>query len=171
MDIKSLSLKNILKDENGEEYFDLSVPSFDFSNVSVKDFHLVTRDEEGRIDMICKQYYGNTMYIDVLCLMNHIYNPFSIKENDMIVIPEVAANASQIYKKPEIPTWLEGEDAKSSKKSNKPKTNEKDQSRVNRIAAQKENRKPNELPDNKSAKKYINGKVILGTNMNIKNGK
>lgn len=168
MDIKSLSLKNTLKDENGEEYFDLSVPSFDFSNVGVKDFHRVTRDEEGRIDVICKQYYGNTMYIDILCLMNHIYNPFSIKEDDMLVIPEVTSRASLIYKKPEIPEWLEEGTAA---KSSKPKTNEKDKSRINRIASQKETRKTNELTGDKSVKKYVNGRIILGTNLNTKNGK
>lgn len=166
MNIKSLSLKNILLDDNKEQYFDLSVPSFDISNIGIKDVHLVTQDEEGRLDKICTKYYGDASNIDIVCLINHMFNPFSVKENDLLVIPYINSTAEEIYKKPEIPGWISGGE----QKNNKNKTNEKDENRVNRIKQQKSPRKPNDLPEGKTAKKYINGKVILGTHLNTNNG-
>lgn len=166
MNIKSLSLKNILLDDNLEEYFDLSVPSFTLDNVGIKCFHVVNKDEEGRMDKIAIEYYNDTQYIDILCLMNHIFNPFSIKENDMIIIPEITSIASKVYKKPSIPTWIEGSQPKKSSTN----TNEKDKNRIDRLNKSTETRKPNELSGNKQVKKYINGKIILGTNLNTKNG-
>lgn len=166
MDIKSLTLKNILKDTNSEEYFDLSVPSFDVSNIQITDIHAVSQDEEGRIDKICKSYYGSTEYIDVLCFVNHIFNPFSIEKDDLLVIPQITAYSGKIYSKPDVPSWITREASTGGGGSNKPKTNEKDQNRVNRIKQQKSPRKTNELPEGKQIKKYINGKIILGTHLN-----
>lgn len=169
MNIRSLTLKNILKDENKEEYFDLSVPSFDVTSIQITDVHLVNQDEEGRIDKICKSYYGNSDFIDVLCFVNHIYNPFSVKEGDLLLIPEITSYAGKIYKKPEIPTWLAPEETKQNS-NNKKKTNEKDENRINRLKQQKKQRKPNELPEGATIKKYVNGKIILGTHLNTNNG-
>lgn len=168
MDIRSLTLKNILIDDNKEEYFDLSVPSFDISKVAVNDIHMVTKDEEGRIDKIAESYYGSTDFIDILCFINRIYNPFSIKEGDLLVIPEVTTNTSNIYFRPEIPTWITGNEKNTTPTSKK--TNEKDENRINRLKQQKAQRKPNELVEGQSVKKYINGKVILGTHLNTNNG-
>lgn len=165
MDIKSLTLKNILIDDNNDEYFDLSVPSFDIGGISMKDVHAVTQDEEGRIDKVCNKYFGSSENIDVLCFINHIFNPFSIEQNDLLVIPQIGSISGQIYKKPDIPTWLEG--GNSTGGSPNPKTNEKDENRINRI---NQKRKPNDLPEGVSAKKYINGKIILGTHLNTNNG-
>lgn len=166
MDIKSLTLKNILKDDNGEEYFDLSVPSFNLYDLQFTDVHLVTKDEEGRMDKICESYYGNSEYMDVLCFINHMFNPFSVEEGDLLIIPEISSYAGKIYAKPEIPSWISGEASTGGGGSNKPKTNEKDQNRVNRIKQQKAPRKTNELPEGKQIKKYVNGKIILGTHLN-----
>ena len=166
MDIKSLSLKNILLDDNKEEYFDLSVPSFNVNALEVANVHLVTQDEEGRIDKICQKYYSSTAYIDVLCLINHIYNPFSIKKDDLLLIPHITSQVSQIYAKPEVPIWLSGAEDKSTKN----KTNEKDENRTNRLKQQNAPRKANELPEGAQIKKYVNGKIILGTHINTNNG-
>lgn len=170
MDIKSLSLKNKLKDENGEEYFDLSVPSFNTSPLSIKALHFVTQDEVGRIDKICNSYYGSTKYIDMLCLVNHIFNPFSIQEHDALIIPEITSLEDAIYSMPVVPTWLSGSTTSTSSGSQTKQTNEKDENRINRLKRQSEKRKANELKQGQSVKKYINGKIILGTNLNIKNG-
>ena len=167
MNIKSLTLKNILKDDNKEEYFDLSVPSFDPSLTSPSTIHVVTQDEEGRIDKIAQKYYSGTEYIDLLCFVNRIYNPFSVKQNDLLIIPYVTSITNKIYFKPEIPEWITGQNSSGSPKA---KTNERDEARIARLKQQKTPRKANELPEGKTAKKYINGKVILGTHLNINNG-
>ena len=168
MNIKSLSLKNILLDDNKEEYFDLSVPSLDISNTSVMDVHMVTQDEEGRLDKICTAYYGDASNIDAVCLLNHLFNPFSIKAGDLLAIPYIKSLTQELYSKPEIPGWITGGDV--TQGANKNKTNEKDENRINRIKQQKTPRKSNELPEGKTVKKYINGKVILGTHLNTNNG-
>lgn len=167
MNIKSLSLKNILVDDNKEEYFDLSVPSFDTTNIGIMDVHMVTKDEEGRLDKICTKYYGDASNIDVVCLINHIFNPFSIKSEDLLVMPYINSLTDEIYAKPEIPGWITGGETTDNKKN---KTNEKDETRVNRLKQQKASRKPNELPEGKAVKKYVNGKIILGTHLNTNNG-
>lgn len=167
MNIKSLTLKNILKDENNEEYFDFSVPCFDLSSTSISTVHVVTQDEEGRIDKICQKYYSCTDYIDLLCFANRIYNPFSIKKDDLLVIPYVTSITNKIYYKPTIPEWITGQNSSGNPKA---KTNERDENRINRLKQQKAPRKPNELPEGKSAKKYVNGKVILGTHLSTNNG-
>lgn len=165
MNIKSLTLKNELIEDNGEKYLDLSAPCFDISNISILDIHLVTQDEEGRPDKICEKYYGSTEYIDVLCFVNRIFNPFSIKTGELIIIPQITSAVSNIYFKPVI------SDTKTEDKHKADaNTNEKDINRVTRLSQQKISRKPNELPDGTTVKKYINGKIVLGTHLNTNHG-
>jgi len=49
--------------------------------------HEVKRDEEGRIDLIASDYYGDTSKIDYILKFNGISDPFSIVEGDLIKIP------------------------------------------------------------------------------------
>lgn len=166
MNIRSLTLKNKLIDDNKEEYFDLSVPSFNLYDIQITDIHAVSQDEEGRLDKICKSYYGDAEYMDVVCFINHIFNPFSVKEGDLIVIPQISPYDKKIYSLPEVPSWLTGKASTGGGGSNTKKTNEKDENRINRLKQQKTPRKTNELPEGKQVKKYVNGKIILGTHLN-----
>lgn len=166
MNIRSLTLKNKFIDENKEEYFDLSAPCFDLTNVGFSDVHLVTQDEEGRIDKICEKYYNTTENIDIVCFVNHIFNPFSVKTGDLLLIPNLTMKES-IYKRPDLPGWITGDETKAASSSNK--SNEKDENRVNRLKQQKAPRKANDLPEGKAIKKYVNGKIILGTHLNTTN--
>lgn len=49
--------------------------------------HEVKRDEEGRIDLIASDYYGDTSKVDYILKFNGISDPFSIVEGDLIKIP------------------------------------------------------------------------------------
>jgi len=91
MDIKVLGLKNRLTvEKTGEQYLDLTAPSFTFiPEQGVKALHYVLANEAGRIDKICDRYFGTGEYIDAICIVNNIFNPFSVQEGDILVIPNL----------------------------------------------------------------------------------
>lgn len=78
--------KYIAKD--GEEYLNLSSPTVDINNIKINGFIKVNQDCKGRID---KFVYTNVSKdfnaIDILMYANHIYNPFSIDEGDLLYTP------------------------------------------------------------------------------------
>lgn len=169
--IKSIDLKNTLIDENGEEYLDLSIPSFRYNTLGVKDIFTVTT-QEMRIDLISYQYYSTMSYIDALMNVNNITNPFSIKTGDTLIIPNITDDN---YKRPEIVKDLSNDDIL--KPTPRKEYNQKDEDRERRLkqlvndnksSLPLEQHKPNELTRNQVIKKYINGKIVLGTNLNTK---
>lgn len=46
--------------------------------------YTVSREEEMRLDLVCKNIYGDTTFIEELGFINNILNPFSIKEGDIL---------------------------------------------------------------------------------------
>ena len=101
MDVKSLTLKNkLIIDETGEGYWDLTAPSFIYdSDLGVKALHYVMQDEVGRIDKISNTYFGSAEFIDAICVVNNIFNPFSVNEGDVLVIPNLSRK-DLVYKRP-----------------------------------------------------------------------
>lgn len=172
MNIKSLTLKNIKIDQfTGEEFFDLSSPSFKYDvKYGVKAIHYVLPDQEGRIDLISNIYYGSGEYIDAICVVNNIFNPFSIQEGDVLVIPNIIQNETELYKKPktqERPNIVQDQFINTDRQT------QKDQNRIERIKAKgsgKKSRVNNPLPPNilqpgQDAKTFTNGNIQLGTNL------
>lgn len=51
---------------------------------------IVKKDLEGRIDLICQEYYGTVNVIDYVLKANNISDPFSIKEGDEIKLPNLS---------------------------------------------------------------------------------
>ena len=101
MNIKSLELKNRLSiEETGEQYYDLSAPSFKYKReLGVKALHYVTVDQAGRVDKISEMYFGTGAYIDAICIVNNIFNPFSVSEGDVLAIPQLK-NEGLVYVRP-----------------------------------------------------------------------
>jgi len=58
----------------------------------IKKEHYVTKDEQGRIDLICLDYYSTEEHMDYLLKFNGISDPFSIKEGDILKIPHIGNN-------------------------------------------------------------------------------
>jgi len=105
---KSITLKNILIDEKtGEEYFDLTAPSFIYrgSSGSLKPFY-VTSEFVGNPKKISNTFFGTDEYYDSICIINNIFNPWSIKEGDWIYIP-LGNKEGNFYSKP--PTYNKSE--------------------------------------------------------------
>ena len=175
MNIKSLSLKNKLIDENsGENYFDLTAPSFTYDvNAGIKALHYVTVDQIGRIDKISELYFGTGEYVDAICVINNIFNPFGVNEGDFLVIPNLSRE-DQFYKRPNTisrPNAVQGPYINTDVQS------VKDQSRIQRLIEKAKKKKsgvttplpPNMLQQGQSANTFQNGKIILGSNLNTRN--
>jgi|TARA_R110002074_G_scaffold396170_1_gene585286 hypothetical protein len=171
MDIKSLTLKNrLIIDETGEGYWDFTAPSFVYdSDLGVRALHYVMVDQVGRIDKISEKYYGSGEFIDALCVVNNIFNPFSIEEGDILVIPNLSRK-DLVYKRPNPatrPNDVQEAYVDTGRQS------EKDQSRVQRLIEKakssengvKQPMPPNMLQPGQESKTFSGGKIQLGTNL------
>lgn len=73
---------------NGEEYLNLSSPAINIDEIKINGYIKVNQDCKGRIDKfvytnVSKDYNS----IDFLMYANHIFNPFSIDEGDILYTP------------------------------------------------------------------------------------
>jgi len=172
MDIRSLALKNRLIDQNtGEEYFDLTAPSFEYqADFGIKALHYVTGDQAGRIDLVSETYFGNGRYIDAICILNGITNPFSVSEGDILIIPNLLRNEDQAYFRPQTasrPSQVQAQYIDTDRIS------KKDKSRIDRLAEKGKGRPggvetplpPNVLQQGAAGKTIGGGVVRLGTNL------
>jgi hypothetical protein len=77
-------LDKLVRDENQDNLYDMFAPTFmDKGNYQFEE-HIVTRDEEMRIDLVCFNIYGDVDQVPFLMNFNKITNPLNIKENDII---------------------------------------------------------------------------------------
>ena len=177
MNIKSLALKNKLTEERtGEFYYDLTAPSFTYNaDLGVKALHYVKIDQVGRIDKISELYFGSGEFIDAICVVNNIFNPFTIAEGDILVIPNLSRQ-DLVYSRPNPasrPNSTQEAYIDTGRQS------EKDQGRMQRLiekaktskAGVKQPMPPNMLQPGQETKQYEGGKIKLGTNLNSRNTK
>ena len=177
MNIRSLELKNKLTvDETGEQYYDLTAPSFKYKReLGIKALHYVMVDEAGRIDKICEKYFGTGEYIDAICVVNNIFNPFSVQEGDILVIPNLK-QLDLIYRRPNPASRPS---ATLAQYTNTDRQSVQDQSRVQRLTQKAKTKKngvdapipPNMLQQGQEAKVYKGGKILLGANLKTRNSK
>ncbi len=171
MNIKSLTLKNrLIIDKTGEGYYDLTAPSFIYdSDLGVKALHYVMQDQVGRIDKISQKYFGSGEFVDAICVVNNIFNPFSVNEGDILVIPNLSRK-DLVYKRPNPatrPNDVQEAYVDTGRQS------EKDQSRIQRLiekaktkeAGVKQPMPPNMLQPGQESKTFSGGKIQLGTNL------
>ena len=175
MNIKSLTLKNKLTDDKtGEQYYDLTAPSFKYkAELGIKALHYVTQDQAGRIDKVSITYFGVADYVDAICVVNNIFNPFTVSEGDVLVIPNLK-DLGLVYKRPNP---AERPNETLSQYVNTDQQSEKDQSRVQRLTQKAKTKKngvkapipPNMLQQGQEAKTFEGGKIKLGANLPSRN--
>ena len=175
MNIKSLTLKNKLTVEStGEQYFDLTAPSFRYkSELGIRALHYIKQDQVGRMDKVSLQYFGKSDYVDALCIVNNIFNPFSLNEGDVIIIPNLSDLAA-VYSRPNAASRPNPvlEDY-----VNTDRQSEKDQARVQRLAQKAKTKEsgvdtpipPNMLQQGQESKIYEGGNITLGANLPTRN--
>lgn len=171
MNIKSLELKNKLSiEKTGEQYYDLSAPSFKYKReLGVKAIHYVTVDQAGRVDKISQQYFGTGAYIDAICIVNNIFNPFSVSEGDILAIPQLK-NEGLVYMRPNAASRPS---ESLSQYVNTDRQSVQDQTRVQRLTQLAKSKKsgvkapipPNMMQQGQVAKVYEGGKILLGANL------
>ena len=85
---KLLDNKRTYIARDGEEYLNLATPTIDINDIKINGFIKVNQDCKGRID---KFVYTNVSKdfnaIDFVMYANHIFNPFSIDEGDILYTP------------------------------------------------------------------------------------
>ena len=73
---------------DGEEHLNLTTPAVNIDNIKVNGYIKVNQDCKGRLDRfvytnVSKDYNA----IDIVMYANHIFNPFSIDEGDILYTP------------------------------------------------------------------------------------
>ncbi len=85
---KSLDNKRKYITKDGEEFLNLNTPVINVNDIKVNGYIKVNQDCKGRID---KFVYSNVSKdynaIDLIMYANHIFNPFSIDEGDILYTP------------------------------------------------------------------------------------
>lgn len=84
---------------NGVKYIDLSQNVFSSTLIydSILGYEVIDAFTEMRIDKIALKWYGDTSKIGLILKANNIFNPFSIKDGDILIIPNIS-NPENIYK-------------------------------------------------------------------------
>ena len=175
MNIKSLTLKNRLSiEDTGEQYYDLSAPSFTYKReLGVKALHYVTVDKVGRIDKISEMYFGTGASIDAICIVNNIFNPFTLSEGDVLAIPNLQ-DEGLVYSRPNAASRPSETLAQY---VNTDRQSVQDQSRVQRLTQLAKSKKngvkspipPNMMQQGQVAKVFKGGKILLGANLPSRN--
>ena len=113
---KSLDNKRTYISRDGEEYLNLSTPTVDINKIKINGYVKVNKDCKGRIDKfvttnISKDYNA----IDIIMYANHIFNPFSIDEGDILYTP---IYNDKLFSKSEEPILPDGSTMSSKNKTN-----------------------------------------------------
>ena len=99
---------------DGEEYINMCIPVIDVSEIVGNAVDELGMDYNGRIDnFVWKKVKRDMNMIDMVMYANHIFNPFSVKEGDMLNIP---TSGDKLYKSSDEPTLPDG--SKHSKNTN-----------------------------------------------------
>jgi len=91
MFLNSIDKKPTVTRDDGITLKDLTVSMFNLSakNYATYNVYKVPKDFVMRPDLIAEAVYGNTLYAEIILKFNAISNPLSIKENDLILIPDL----------------------------------------------------------------------------------
>jgi len=82
--MKIYTLENIERLKGNDNLYDIFYPMLvDNPNIELKTY-TVREEREMRIDLISKDLYGDTSYVDELLHLNGIIDPYSIKKDDII---------------------------------------------------------------------------------------
>jgi hypothetical protein len=91
MFLNSIDKKPIFTRPDGIEIKDLTASMFNLQSQSYTKFNVykVPKEFAMRPDLISAAVYNNTLYAEIILKYNSISNPFSIKEDDLILIPNL----------------------------------------------------------------------------------
>ena len=103
---KLLDTKRTYIGYDGEEYIDMCIPVVKISDIVGNSVDKLNKDESGRLDnFVWNKVKKDLDNIDMVMYANHIFNPFSVKEGDVLTIP---ADNINLYKTSDEPTLPDG---------------------------------------------------------------
>ena len=112
--------KGIYTGYDGEEYINLCLPVIRVSELEGNSIDTLTKDDNGRIDRITWRSVAHDLEaIDLLMYANHIFNPFSVQDGDILNIP---FNSDDYYHPISEPALPDGTKHSKSKTGEKEKT-------------------------------------------------
>jgi hypothetical protein len=93
MFLNSIDKKPLFSKSDGTDIKDLTASMFNLNvpNYTKYNVYRVPRDFAMRPDLIAAAVYNNSIYAEIILKYNGISNPFSIKEGDLILIPNLDA--------------------------------------------------------------------------------
>ena len=101
---KLLNNKRTYITRDGEEFLNLTIPTVNIDEIKINGYIKVNQDYKGRID---KFVYTNVSKdfnaIDILMYANHIFNPFSIDDGDILYTPIYNDELFTKYEEPVLP--------------------------------------------------------------------
>jgi hypothetical protein len=87
--MKIYTLDNIKRDINQGGLYDIFDTKISQKSYTKVFWYTVQPEEEMRMDLICKKFYGETDYIDEILTLNNIIDPFSITKGTNILLFEL----------------------------------------------------------------------------------
>ena len=103
---KLFDTKRKYRGYDNEEYINMCIPVVDVSAIIGNAVEALNKDCDGRIDtFVWRNVSKDLDMIDMVMYANHIFNPFSMKDGDILNVP--AANNS-LYQSSEEPTLPDG---------------------------------------------------------------
>ncbi len=105
---------------DGEEYIDMCIPVVNISELSGNSAKELNKDCNGRIDtFVWNSVAKNMDMIDMVMYGNHIFNPFAVKEGEILNIP---VDNDKLYKPSAEPALPDGTKHSKNSKGEKEQT-------------------------------------------------
>jgi hypothetical protein len=167
MFLNSIDNKPIFQRPDGIEVKDLTTSMFNLQSTNYVTYSIykVPKEFAMRPDLISAAVYNNILYAEIILKYNGISNPFSIQEDDLILIPNLDAVATMISTN----TGTETDGAKVIRDSYKyidptkiPKTNNDFQNRQIVSGVKEGALPPNIAKEGEDSITYRNGRVYFG---------
>jgi hypothetical protein len=89
--MKFYDLDKLIRDPKQDNLYNLFDPTFQGNDTITLQSHIVSPEEEMRIDLICQNIYTSIDQVDILLDINDIDNPINIMMDDSILYPSVTA--------------------------------------------------------------------------------
>ena len=101
---KLLDNKRKYISRDGEEFINLTTPTVNINDIKVNGYIRVNQDCKGRIDrFVYTNVSKDFNAIDILMYANHILNPFSIDDGDILYTPVYNDNLYSTAEEPVLP--------------------------------------------------------------------
>jgi hypothetical protein len=83
--MKLYDIDTLTTDSNQSGLYNLFQPTFQMGLNYPNEQHIVSPEEEMRIDLVCQAVYGSTDYCDFILNINNIDNPLNIMTGDVLL--------------------------------------------------------------------------------------